>query len=175
MPFSHSHFSDHNHTLFSRHGSVFLCCGTADVKHLKPFNRTQPKAKWQNSDNIILKFTSLAFQILCHRVKTLDKSKFSHWKKPPTQSHDSSNGKRGRCLHEVLFWTIKVLKIQFKKYLSFLAVFAHYNIPEEETIYRVWFLGNLSCLPADNACFFQSLIQGWDYLPLKVSRIIFYL
>lgn len=39
--------------------------------------------------------------------------------------------------------------MQFKKYLSFPAVFAHHNIVEEETTYGVWFLGNLSCLPAD--------------------------
>lgn len=76
----YSHFSDCNHTLNSRQSSVFLCCGTADVKHLKPFNRTQSTAKWQNPDKIILKFVSLEFLMFCDRVKNLDKSEFSHWK-----------------------------------------------------------------------------------------------
>lgn len=76
----HSHFFDCNHTLNSRQNSVFLCFGTADVKHLKPFNRTQSTAKWQNPDKIIFEFVSLVILMSCDRLKNLDKSKFSHWK-----------------------------------------------------------------------------------------------
>lgn len=75
----HSHFFDCNHTLNSRQSSVFLCCGTADVKHLKLFNRTKSTAKWQNPDKIILKFVSLVILMSCDRVKNLHKSRFSHW------------------------------------------------------------------------------------------------
>lgn len=56
--------------------------------------------------------------------------------------------------------------MQFRKYLSFPAVFAHHNIVEEETMCRVWFLGNLSCLNADRhvSPVFNS---GWTLLPFK--------
>lgn len=59
--------------------------------------------------------------------------------------------------------------MQFKKYLSFPAVLALNNTVEEETTYGVWFLGNLSCLPADRHI---SSVHGGVYLPLKLFCIV---
>jgi len=62
--------------------------------------------------------------------------------------------------------------MQFKKYLSFPAVFAHYWRRRQYTGFVFWEV-SAACLLI--CMFLQSSFQGGDYLPLELSHIMFFL